>query len=88
MSSLEFKDPAFYIDGVPINEVMRQETLKLVAEAYLIPVSYLDDSRTITLKFNERDIKKFYTRHNAMLKGWRRRCRRTKALISKLAHKK
>jgi hypothetical protein len=61
-----------------------------LAAVFQIPGRYLfgPDTRTFHLKITERDVKRFYTRHNAMLKGFRRRCRRTKALISKFAHKK
>ena len=59
--------------------------LEEIASAYRVPVGMLM-GRTTILKINERDVRKFYARHNALLKGIRRRRRQIRKRIERLGH--
>ena len=58
-----------------------------IAAAYQVPVDMLRGPREPSTPEQARDMRKFYTLHNARLKGWKRRVRRMRALMSKMARK-
>lgn len=69
-------------------QAFQEHVRKQLAEAIGLSPERLFGAKTIPLTYNERDLDKFYARHNAMLKGFRRRSRQFKSRLSKLAHKK